>query len=159
MCQNEAGCSLSRSGMLLVPHSLVNFCGLALITFAMIGCGASNPLERQKVSGEVLLGGSPVASGSIRFEPAGDKGTMAGATIQNGQYMIPTQQGLPPGEYIVRISAANTDVPPEEAPGESNKLAVELIPKEFNTDSQQRVTVVTGEKNVFDFSIPQAAGK
>ena len=126
-----------------------------LICVALSGCSKSDPLNRQQVSGKVLLGGNPVAQGSIEFHPVDTTGTMSGAVISNGAYTIPAEQGLPPGDYIVRVfSSAGTEVPQEEFPGESDVASPELIPEEYNVNSQERRTVAAGEDNVFDFEIP-----
>lgn len=135
-------------------HSSIRFGMCLLIVTLMTGCGSSNPLNRQAVSGTVSLGGEPIASGSIEFQPTGAGGTMSGAVITNGEYQIPLESGLPPGEYLVRISSADENAEPVEAPGESNKLAVEKIPAEFNSESNVNRTVEAGKANVFDFEIP-----
>lgn len=123
----------------------------------LTGCSDKNPLNRQAVSGKVTLAGAPLDSGSIEFHPAGSTGTLSGAVVTNGSYSIAEEQGLPEGEYIVRISAADGEAEPEEMPGESNKLAVERIPPEFNVDSQVKIQVQAGQPNTFDFDIPAAA--
>ncbi len=122
------------------------------------GCGGpSNELGRLPVSGDVTFGGKPLDHGSIEFMPTGE-GTQSGAPIENGHYSISENQGLPPGEYLVRIySAADTGGAAEELPGESSELAEERIPAEFNTESKQKVTVDAGnEENKFDFDIPES---
>lgn len=130
---------------------------LLLASTLISGCSDSNPLNRQAISGKVTLAGAPLDDGSIEFHPAGSTGTMSGTVVTNGAYLIAEEQGLPEGEYIVRISAADGEAEPEEMPGESNKLAVERIPPEFNVDSQVKIQVQAGQANTFDFDIPAAA--
>ncbi|WP_417848442.1 carboxypeptidase-like regulatory domain-containing protein [Thalassoglobus sp.] len=129
----------------------VTVCFLTTILF--VGCGSKNPLNRQSVSGTVTLNGQPVESGSIEFQPQGAKGTMSGAVIADGKYSIATAQGLPPGNYTVRIYSADETAEREEVPGESNKLAVEKIPAKYNTESTLTKSVEAGKDNVFDFEI------
>ena len=117
------------------------------------GCGSDDPLNRQGLSGTVTFDGQPLANGTIEFQPKGN-GFGSGAMIENGEFLIPAAKGLPPGDYIVRVSAATGKAEPEEAPGESDTLAVELIPPEFNTESGVRFTVKDGEDNVFELKIP-----
>lgn len=81
---------------------------------------------------------------------------MSGAVITDGHYEIPETKGLPPGKYLIRISAADESAPPEAMPGESNKIAKELIPAEYNRESDVTREVVAGEENIFDFEIPAA---
>jgi len=73
--------------------------------------------------------------------------------IEDGKFTIPAQKGLPPGEYIVRISASNPDAEQVRLPGESNQIAAELIPPEFNVDSDVKFTVTLDGDNVFTLDI------
>lgn len=79
-------------------------CLIIMVSFCLAGCGAPDPLQRQQVSGEVSLKGTPIAEGTIEFSPVGE-GTASGAMIEAGKFTIPANKGLPPGDYIVRISA------------------------------------------------------
>lgn len=120
---------------------------------ALTGCGEGNPLARQRVFGEIKLNGTPLAKGTIAFSPA-DKGvTSSGATIEAGQFEIPAEKGLPPGEYYVRISSSDDNAQTVELPGESNEVAAELIPAEYNSQSTQKFTVTAGSENKFDLDI------
>jgi len=124
-----------------------------LILSLLSGCGSpADPLQRQEVTGEVSLEGSPIAEGTIEFSPVAE-GTGSGAMIEDGKFTIPAQKGLPPGEYIVRISASNPDAEQVRLPGESNQIAAELIPPEFNVDSDVKFTVTLDGDNVFTLDI------
>ncbi|MDB4638064.1 carboxypeptidase-like regulatory domain-containing protein [bacterium] len=125
---------------------------IAIVSFSLAGCGASDPLQRQQVSGEVSLKGTPIAEGTIEFSPVGE-GTASGAMIEAGKFTIPANKGLPPGEYIVRISASNSDAEQVEMPGESNKIAEELIPPEYNVESDVKFTVSLEGENIFTLDI------
>lgn len=117
------------------------------------GCGEGDPLSRQRVSGEIKLDGAPLANGTIAFSPTDPKGTSSGASITDGKYEIPAEKGLPPGDYLVRITASDDNAQPVEAPGESNNIAVELIPAEYNTESTQKFTVKAGAENLYNLNI------
>jgi hypothetical protein len=130
---------------------------IGVLIFAA-GCWSSNPQNRQKIEGEITLGGKPIASGNIEFEPIGDQTerTQSGAVISNGRYSIPAPKGLVAGEYKVRISVM------EEVPGsrvndpDPMKSTVEyrnLAPPEFSDQTTQKVTVEIGKKNKFDFNM------
>lgn len=132
------------------------FASLA-VCVALAGCGAKNELNRQAISGEVTLAGQPLKSGSIQFQPEAGS-TLSGADIRDGVYSVPVEKGLAPGNYTVRISAVQENAPQETVPGDSSKADnKELIPAEYNSDSQIQVTVEDGGANKFDFKIPEAA--
>lgn len=132
-------------------RSLLSF---ALIALALlIGCGTENKLGRQGISGTVTLDGVPIANGTIRFEPLAENGVASGTTIAQGKYDISAARGLPPGEYVVRISSAGETAAPEPLPGDSSKLAEELVPEKFNTNSELKVTIKKGSNETQDFSL------
>ena len=116
------------------------------------GCGKTDPLNRQAVSGKITLSGEPLKAGSIEFSPV-ENGSPSGASIQNGNYAIPKEKGLPPGDYVVRISASDGAEQAVDVPGESNKIAKELIPAKYNTKSAQRFHVDDKGQNVFDLDV------
>jgi len=111
------------------------------------GCG-SDPLGRQAVSGKVTLDGAPLEQGSISFQPVEGGITSSGAVVTQGEYAIPRDKGLPPGKYRVVINAikpgtGQAELPPGGMPGEEveGPPAEELIPPEWNTNSEQFVEV------------------
>lgn len=121
------------------------------------GCGGpSDTLARRPITGKVTLAGMPLDQGIISFDPIG-KGTSAGASILNGAYSIPESAGLPAGNYVVRISSPVGGAPTPEFPGESDQVAKERIPDEFNSQSKLKAEVTANGKNTFDFEIPKAA--
>jgi hypothetical protein len=121
------------------------------MVFMLSGCGEPDPLNRQPVSGTVTLDGSPVRQGSISFAPAAGSGEHGGgAAIDNGRFSLPARHGLPPGRYIVRISAVDgleTDDPGVARP------ATELIPQSWNVKSEHEVEITDGGRNNFTFEI------
>jgi hypothetical protein len=133
---------------------------LGLAVAGLTGC--SDDLgAREEVSGMVRLGGEPLDNGAIEFtplEPAepGQMDTKSGAPLVQGRYTIPRANGLAPGKYRVRITAANaTDGPkPGELPGPSGPPAKERVPAKFNTQSELEATVTSSGPNTFDFEIP-----
>lgn len=126
------------------------------LVIGIIGCGETDSLGRRPVSGKVTLAGQPLEAGSISFEPVG-KGVSAGAPIVNGTYSISATDGLPIGSYIARISSPIGGSETPDAPGESDVVAVEQIPSEFNSASTQKVEVSKDGNNSFDFEIPKKA--
>lgn len=126
-----------------------------LLLFSLLlgsGCGKTDPLNRQAVSGKITLNGEPLKAGTIEFSPVAN-GTSSGASISSGEYSVPQAKGLPAGEYIVRISANDATEQPIEVPGESNKISKELIPNTYNTKSTVRFQVDNTKENVFDLNV------
>src|SRR5437773_11756859 len=114
---------------------------LALTTW--MGCGGGN--GRMPVSGEVTLNGTALSAGNSSFEPAANQGEASGALIRTGLYTIPAEQGLPPGEYLVRIFASGeaqtggaAPTPEELMGGKIPPPPKELIPAEYNVQSTQK---------------------
>ena len=112
------------------------------------------------VSGEVTLNGAAVPVGHIMFEPAAKQGDSSGALIQTGVYTIPAEQGLTPGEYLVRIyssgeaQAGGAAPSPEELMGGNvPPPPKELIPAQYNVQSTQKVSVGAEGPNAFNFQI------
>lgn len=133
-----------------------------LLLFAILatGCGPSNPLGRVSVSGKVTLDDSPLEQGSIQFEAQSGGRVNSGAIIQNGDYSIPVENGLPPGKYLVRIDSAEKTAAgsnARRAPGPEdttpNKKSATVAPA-YNTASKE-VVEVPGNINtlVLNFSV------
>jgi len=125
-----------------------------------IGCGQRS--DRLPLSGTITLNGTPLDSGSIRFNSSeGEKLVATGALIQSGEYHVPQEKGLPPGRYRVEISSPDVNAPPvmvRDGPGTAGiPAAPERIPPEYNVNSQQTVAVTVDGENRFDFSIVSKA--
>lgn len=119
------------------------------------GCAKQPADGRQSVSGKVTLKGAPLDNGSIQFLPPDAGGALSGGVISKGEYSIPAKQGLPVGKYKVFISAAASGASAtEEMPGDAGPEAEELIPPEFNVNSDKTVEVAADKENVFNFDIP-----
>jgi hypothetical protein len=126
---------------------------LGTLVISSIGCGPDTG-DKLPVSGTVTLKGQPIAHGTINFE-AKSGGTFSGGLINEGKYSVPTESGLEPGTYIVRISAAEPGAPvTDPLPGESGPPLKELVPPEYNAQSQVEVEVKAGSENTFNFEIP-----
>jgi hypothetical protein len=137
-------------------------CSLALVPVCLLlvvlssGCGG-DPLGRRAISGGVTVDGSPVEQGNVSFTPA-DQGTIsAGAAITAGKYSVPKEGGLPPGKYRVAINAPKpgTGQAAQEGvlPGDPLPVPEELIPPEWNAQSQQFIEVSASGPSEFNFDI------
>jgi hypothetical protein len=145
---------LQRWRPLDLPTAMLATIGLLAI---LTGCGPSS--DRLAVGGEVTLDGAPLDQAAIRLTSIGTGKLIAsGGMIQNGEFHIPQEKGLPPGTYLVEISAPDTSVPPvvyKGAPGEPAlpPTAPERIPPEFNVNSKKTVDVSADSDNHFVFEI------
>lgn len=132
---------------------------VGLVLLGMIcGCGTSDPSGRRAISGAVTLDGAPLEQGSISLQPADGAKYSSGAVISKGRYTIPKDKGLPPGKYRVVISAVKPGtgltLPQGAMPGEEVGVpAEELIPPEWNTNSNQFIEITTSGSTVFTHEI------
>lgn len=132
------------------------------MTSAVLVAGCSDPNEgRMEVSGTVQLKGSPLKDGIVLFEALDGQDTGGSAQITAGNYHLPAESGLKPGKYLVRVTAGdgvtavepiNPDAPPGPGGG-TNIVSKDLVPKDWNVNSQQQVTVTKEGPNTFNFDI------
>lgn len=141
-------------------RNLVAVTGALVALFLIMGLGRwllSDAPTRFAVSGKVALAGEPLDAGTIEFRSVGDgPQEVAGAAVRAGRYQIPQDRGLVASQYEVRIfSAAAPPLPSaSDPPGRGLPPGNERIPPEFGSQSQQRVEVGGGRRNVFDFDMP-----
>jgi hypothetical protein len=125
------------------------------------GCSGSHG-GRVAVSGTVKLKGQSIKDGAIvLFEPLENQDTAGNATVTGGAFAIPREAGLKPGKYLIRITAGDgktavnpvdPDSPP--GPGGTNIISKDAVPRDWNVNSKQEVTVTKDGPNRFDFNIP-----
>lgn len=135
----------------------------AVVTVGVLGwsagCGGDS-LGRQPVTGLVNVDGKPVAKGNVSFQPmtkgaTGGTAIGGGAAIADGKFSIARKDGLPAGKYRVAINApvpGTESAAPSGLPGESPPPPQELIPPEWNLNSEHFVEVTNG-KNDFNFDV------
>lgn len=120
-----------------------------------VGCGSEG--APSGLTGQVTLGGRPVAKGDLRLDPIKDTpGPGGSAKIVDGRYQIPLHAGMLAGEYRVRVTATRATgrmIKNPDAflggPAEEPEF-VQYIPAKYNADSQLTVTLAPGE-NQHDF--------
>jgi hypothetical protein len=132
--------------------------GMALVVAALSGCGGGEDdgLDRQAVSGTITMGGKPLEKGTVQFLPDGGDAAKAiggGAPIADGSYTIPSESGLPPGNYLVSISSPAGGADLGAGPGSAARLPKETIPSQYNTATTLKAQVKSGERNTIDFEL------
>jgi hypothetical protein len=129
---------------------------VAMTLVVWAGCGPRS--DRLEVTGVVKLDGEPLDLGSIWLTSTGTgKLVASGAAIENGAFKVPQEKGLPPGTYVVSISAPDTKAPMvrhKTAPGEPQlpPTAPERIPDEYNT-GKHTIEISADSENHFEFDI------
>ena len=131
----------------------------AAIGLSLGGCGPDTG-GRVAVKGKVVLKGTPLKEGIIKFVPKtpGGPESEGGTQILNGEYALTGTDGLIPGTYKVLLTAgdgktkADTDEPP--GPTGANIISKDLFPPEYNRNTKQEVTVSKSGPNVFDYNVP-----
>ena len=132
---------------------------IVLVAFLLVGmgCASKDPHGRESLTGTVTFHGRPLDAGSIEFLPPDpNHGLSARGQIQNGRFLIPPSQGVPPGTYRVLISSPEPDpnAGPVGLPGmKMPPLGRDRIPANYNRESQVTVVVRSGEANHFVFTI------
>jgi hypothetical protein len=140
-------------------YRLVSAVLMTMSICVLCGCGspAKDPLGRQAVTGKVTLDGKPIDVGSISFQPIAKSGPAAsGAVITSGQYKIPAESGLAPGEYRVVILSPESE--PKRSADEmmNNPSATpskERVAAKFNKDTELKATIKSNSPNVADFAV------
>jgi len=135
---------------------ILQLTGMLMLLPLCSACSQSNPLNLQAVSGTVTLDAKPLDNGTIQFVPAETtNGLLSGALIVHGAFYIPSEKGIPPGKYTVRITSVAPSANVSSGPpgSESTKPAQERIPPKYNAQSQLTATVTAGSANTFSFDL------
>ncbi|MBN1396339.1 MAG: carboxypeptidase regulatory-like domain-containing protein [Pirellulales bacterium] len=116
---------------------------LIVAALAAVGCNSSGGLP---VRGTVTLDGAPLENGSISYRPVDPSKTKgSGATIRDGRYEIPASHGLPPGKYLVTISA--------------HRLTGRMVSSVDGTERVPEVAaIVFAEKQPFEATVDASGG-
>ncbi|TWT38586.1 transthyretin-like family protein [Blastopirellula retiformator] len=126
---------------------------LAVVTVGMtLGCGGANGPRLGTVSGTVTLNGKPLADATVNFYHENDRPSH-GKTDASGRYELEftnTRKGAIVGENVVRITVATTE-------GEGVKPKREILQARYNTDSELRFDVESGD-NTANFDLKHSGG-
>jgi hypothetical protein len=132
----------------------MHFLTLASALAFAAGCGGTNSIGRQAVSGTVTLDGKPLANAVIRFEgKKADTIVEAGASVVDGQYEIAAEKGIVPGLYRVFISSMRDTGETDMTMGKAMPKRTESLPARYNRQSTLSAEVKQGEAALFDFKL------
>lgn len=111
-------------------------CCISLAVLSLCaGCGD----KLAKVTGTVTFNGEPVSRGFISLEPVDGKGTVSGASVENGKFEM---EDVVPGEKIARISAAySKEIRKNPEDGSEMEICEDLLPPEYGSGSKLRLKV------------------
>jgi len=65
--------------------------------------GLLSGAERFAVAGQVLVGGEPLAFGTVTFEPENPHAPVAWAPVRNGKFQVPVERGVVAGPHRVVV--------------------------------------------------------
>jgi hypothetical protein len=129
---------------------------LGLILTAAAGCGGSDGIARQVVSGRVTLDGKPLDHGEITLNPI-EAGPSAGGTIRDGLFTIERSSGPSAGKYRVMIMAIRpTGRRVRDADGPPGSTVAELanvVPDRYNTRTELEIDVKSEGPNQYTFEL------
>lgn len=132
--------------------------GVALaVSWFAVGCGDAGP-ARQPVSGVITLNGKPLPSGTVTFAPL-DGATAATAEIRDGAYQIARSEGPAPGRYQVEINAVKPTgkmIKHPDLPSETIEEVRNIIPVNYNVQTQLAIEVTPDGANAFPFDLTSA---
>ncbi len=135
----------------------------AVMGLAAIGCSGGTPIDdlpREAIAGKVTMDGQPLPAGVILFSPEGSSSeavASANGQIENGEFSIPRERGLVPGNYKVSIS--HTDQPEGhikvelKKPRQKATSYKELIPAKYNTKTELKETIPKGGKSDLKYEL------
>jgi len=128
---------------------------LFLTCCLLSGCGGS-----PRVEGTVTFNGEKVDGGVINFFPAAQAGGAAkgSARIIGGRYSIASSD-MPAGSYLVRITwskKTGKQIDNPSDPGVKMDQMVQVIPKQYNSESNVTKDVTSGS-NTINFELTGTA--
>ncbi|QDU00905.1 hypothetical protein V6x_05820 [Gimesia chilikensis] len=126
----------------------------------LVGCfgGSAEHIERASVSGTVTFDGKPLPAGNILFVPDVDasgnplRGKAVQATITDGAYTIPAEQGPAVGNNKVQITATRKTGKFQESDGQKIEIEKQYLPAKYNASTTLKQDIAAGE-NTADFTL------
>ncbi len=114
--RNEKGCPITDDRLSSSQHARCRHAGVGLLALilavGLCGCGRNSGPELVQLSGTILFEGRPIPPGSLTFIPkAGEGPTATGTISEAGHFTVSTHRtgdGIPPGEYRIRVESWET---------------------------------------------------
>lgn len=138
-----------------MSNSVLHRYGRLLISTLLVvaGCNASSesPLP---LAGSVEIDGRPISQGSVTF--LSSTGDVATGQISNGQYAIPSAQGLPAGTYGVQIygqEPTGKTQPDPDVRGQTIEVMRSVVPAQYNERSELTVEITAQSASQLDFKL------
>ena len=140
----------------------------ALLTPLLTGCAQDDGLSRAAVRGTVTLDGKPLAAGIVRFIPQGEtQGPAVVATVQNGAFELPEEQGPLVGSHRVEIDATDYygfAIDDEAAFAENvekngRRLPKSPVPSVYNSNSSLVADIAADASNEMTFQLSTTASQ
>ena len=130
---------------------------LLAASMTTVGCAhGPAPPKRTKLEGKITLNGKPVANGLIRFMALDPNGFNVVATVKDGQYTVPENEGPTKGKYRVEFSvpsATKRRIPNDDIPGQFIEEAPETLPLRYHRDSAILHDFDPDKPHSFDFQL------
>jgi hypothetical protein len=133
-------------------------CLTVVLAAGLAGCG--NPVDRMTfypVKGKVVLAdGKPLAAGNVVFVATETTLTSAAKLENDGTFVVKgSKDGLPAGDYLVRIEVDESRTSPSRAKSTRRKGVPVPFPEKYLDEdaSGLRAAVKPGENNNFEFKL------
>ena len=122
-------------GNLMMTSRTSCIVALSVAILSLTGCGDN----LATVKGQVTFNGEPVSRGFINLEPVDGKGTVSGASIEEGKFLM---EDVVPGEKIVRLSAVYTKgIEKNAEDGSEIEICEDLFPPDYGKGKNLRLKV------------------
>ena len=143
--------------VLPVTRKLASFAAGLFCLAALAGCGS--PVDRMTfypVKGKVVLAdGKPLAAGNVVFVATESTLTAAAKLESDGTFVVKgTKEGLPAGEYLVRIEVDESETGPSKAKATRRKGGPVPFPEKYlDEDASGLKATVKAPGNNFEFTL------
>lgn len=144
---------------------MITMLRFALLFFACvcIGCGPADGIERVPITGLLTVQGKPLPGATLSFTPVGETAGPGaiGRSDAEGKFEVISSrerhEGIPPGEYTVRVSLFvmpdGTPLPPE-VPQADAPRSRQSVPPPFSSPNSPLKVVIPKEGGAVKVDIP-----
>ena len=117
--------------------------------------GCNGPSDRFVIRGTVTLDGKGIPKGSIAFRPLESaRSPSAGAEIVDGQFSIPAEKGVRPGQFRVEIIATRkTGKSIKDPVFGPTDVEVQYLPPRYNIRSELTADITADKADELNFEL------